>query len=554
MERTVVYMLGKAGTGVAQRKAITWLQFSRFLSRMFYIVWFLSFSVLFYHTVKMYHRMRTILLAAVILYALGIGTLLVFRQFVDALSDRGINIFILCIMILMMLLLVKFGFVMCVPPFNDTGTAYYSAAEVLQNGHISTEVNAYTSCNWATHTSNHDYFLIYPNNTFLVFYQVCYYKLLSLFTPVDMYAESGYRAAVVLNAISITLAAGFGAVIAKKCKGNCAAVLYILSSAMFIPYYLHAYKAYSDTLSMPYITGAILCFILARKKDEKNQIDPYKMLLAGALLTLGILIKGSVLVVLVALPIYIFLQDHPIKKKLLYMAVPVLEVVVLISAWSFYMDHCSWLNTERADEYEFPSMHWIMMASIGSGDYRQSDFDYTQSFPTLEQRKEADTEEFLRRVSSYGSAANYLRFEVKKIAAVLADGIYAQSSHLKMTFSKVPWLEDWVTSDGTYYKLFYAYITIFITAFYLAFLAGAILGIIKAPTHESTLWHIILFGVLLFFAFWEFKSRYLLNFVPVFFLILIFSLVDVSEFLTEGLSRVKNFLKKERSKQTVTAQ
>ena len=499
------------------------------LTRLFYIVWFFAFLILFSHTAKQYQHKTLIIFLTVILYASVFLAVLRFRRAVDKLPDRIIYPLIFGILLLITMLLIWSGFTMCVAPFNDTGSAYYAAAEVLKYGHISREVNQYTSCHWATHTSNHDYFLIYPNNLFLVFYQVCYFKILSLFTSIDMYSMAGYRAVAVLNSVSIAAAVFYGVLTAKKCRGNLAALLLLFFSMIFVPYYLHAYKAYSDTLSIPYIAAALFYYTIGQKTEPSSNCRFKKYafyILCGISLALAALIKGSALILFVAVIVHLILQSKPLLQKLMVFLLLFTSVFLILSGWSVYKNNCSWIDTSRADEFEFPSIHWVMMASVDSGSYRQSDFDYTQSFPTLAQKREANSEEFLRRVKSYGSCTNYLRFEIQKMAAVLADGKYAQTEHLQQTFSRAPSLANWLLNEGDYYNLFYCYITILITLFYFSVLTGSLLGIARGTLHTDTLLHITLFGVLLFFAFWEFKSRYLLNFVPVFMLTLVFSWAD----------------------------
>lgn len=504
-----------------------------YLITSFYIAWLFIFVILFFSTVKQYEHKLFIITLTIIFYGGILGFVLRYRRIMDGLSNRIVCMVIFSALLLMLILLLVSGCAMCIAPFNDTGSTYYAAAEVLQHGHISTEINQYTSCYWATHTSNHDYFLIYPNNLFLVFYQVCYYKILSFFLPVDMYSVSGYHAAVLLNSLSIVSAVGCGVFTAKKCRGNCGAILFLLFSVLFIPYYLHAYKAYSDTLSMPYMSAALFCFVLSRKTGSFTISSFQNVFLCGFFLVLGILIKGSALILLVAFIICLILQSRPLKQKLMELTLLSLTVLVLLNSWSVYKDNCSWIDTSRADELEIPSIHWIMMASVGSGGYRQSDFDYTQSYPDLAQKKAAVLEEFLRRVKSYGSCSDFLQFEIQKVAAVLADGKYAQKEHLELTFSSAPGLSNWVSEEGEYYDLFYCYITIFITLFYFSILISILLRIFTKKTlHIDMLFQIIIFGSYLFFSFWEFKSRYLLNFVPVYMLILVFSWIDWERFLS----------------------
>lgn len=428
----------------------------------------------------------------------------------------------------MLLLSLWAGLTMMVPPFNDTGSVYYAAAEIIQSGSISREVNEYTTCHWATKTSNHDYFLIYPNNTFLVFYHLCYYKLLLLFAPIDLYGPSGYGAAVVLNSVSIVCATVFGFLTAKKAKDNTTAFLFLILSCLFVPYYLHAYKAYSDTLSLPYVTMALYFYVNGIQTDrDKRAVIFY--ILTGLSLSIGILIKGSILILLVAMSIYTALRHDSLRRTLYALICLILVCASILSVWPLYKDHCSWIDTTEADQFELPAIHWVMMAAKGGGDYKSKDFWYSQNFPTYEDRKRADMEEFVRRVQSYGSVHGYISYEIEKVSGVMADGMYAQYAHLKHTFPKVPALEEWVSAQGQYYPWFYSYITVYITIYYLSVLASAFWGIARKKHSLNTLFHVCLFGVFVFFAFWEFKSRYLLNFVPLFMLCTAFTLSEYAD-------------------------
>ena len=54
---------------------------------------------------------------------------------------------------------------------------------------------------------------------------------------------------------------------------------------------------------------------------------------------------------------------------------------------------------------------------------------------------------------------------------------------------------------------------------YVLILAGGISGIRKKGSGLSFMLHLSFFGMLLFFAFWEFKGRYLLPLMPMYFVL-----------------------------------
>ena len=502
---------------------------TKILFRLFYLLWLPLFAVLFSVSVyKYYNHKLFVIFLSVILWLIALCLIMVFRDLINSLSDHTVYILLSSISILMFIILFLAGRAMWVQPLNDTGTAYYAVGEILRDGSISKEINEYTMTYWSTNTSNHDYFLIYPNTTFLVFYQLCYYRILRVFSPIDLYDTSGYTAAIVLNAVSITLAVIFGFLTAKKAKDNCTAFFFLILSFFFVPYYLHVFKVYSDTLSLPYVTAPLYFYVKGAQTDSGKKTLIYNIL-AGLLLSLGILVKGSIAILLIAVVIYTLLRPDTLKRTLSTLFCLILVCFAILNIWSLYRDNCSWLDTSEADKYEFPSIHWVMMAAKGGSGYKTADVEYSLSFSTYAERKQADTEEFIRRVKSYNSAHDYIVYQIKKVSNVMANGLYAQSEHLETTFEAAPALADWVSWQGKHYSKFYCYITIYITFFYISMLISAVLGIFRKKHSLTTLFNICFFGLMLFFSFWEFKSRYLLNFVPLFMLCSSFTISECAE-------------------------
>ena len=430
---------------------------------------------------------------------------------------------------------------MLVKPFNDTGSVYYAVAEIFETGMVSKGIDEYTTCAWATHTSNHDYFLIYKNCSFMVWYLLKYFRILAAFAPKvwtfeAFYTKTGLYACLVLNSASITAAMVFGFLVTRKKVGNTAALVFLLLFCGFPPYYLSAYKTYSDSLSMPYVMLSVLLYFCAEEKGDSRGI--LFMLLNGAALAVGALIKGSIYVLLVAQGILVFFQDWDTRKKLARAGALLAGCLAVTLAWSYCLEHSTWIDRSEAERLEFPSVHWIMMASVGDGGYRQDDFDFTASFDGLEAKKAADTEEYLRRVRAYGNPLSYFMFQSNKLAAVLSDGYYAQTVHLKRAIEEPGLL--WEIVFGRYSGKLSFFLSVCCGIFYLSFLASAAAEFFRPIRSLEMLLTVSFFGLLLFFSFWEVKSRYFFNFTALFMLCTVSSWQRISEFSNKMLDLTRH--------------
>lgn len=248
------------------------------LNRTFHFLYFILLCFLLLLTFYHFDYKRLVLPVSIILCLLLLYCTARCKTYFDALPSKRVHLSLLLSCIFVFAFSAAVGWLMLCTPFNDTGSVYYAVAEILETGTISKEINDFTSCYWATGTSNHDYFLIYPHNIFLIYYLLPYYRMITNVFSVSMYTAAGIYASVLLNAASITCAVAFGFYAARKAKGNCTAYLYLLFSVICVPYYIHAYKAYSDTLSLPYVAFSIFCLISA----EHNRSTPPPKDLAAA--------------------------------------------------------------------------------------------------------------------------------------------------------------------------------------------------------------------------------------------------------------------------------
>ncbi|MEA5050518.1 MAG: hypothetical protein VB021_03495 [Oscillospiraceae bacterium] len=483
----------------------------RILCRLFHAFWFLAFFGLFVCTLSFMKNQWLSLAAAVLAFALLLAFVCRFRERLDSLPARTFRWICAAVCLFIAAAMAFTGYRMCTAPFNDAGTVYYSVAEILRDGHISTEIGRYTSCAWWSGLSNNDYFLAYKNNIFLPAYLLPYYRVLTFF-GLDMYSFSGYYAGVVLDAVHVAGSVFFGACAAEKAKDKTAAFLFLFLCAAFVPYYVHAYTGYSDTLSLPYVSLSLLLYFTAVQKRAggNSRGAALYFALTGSALAVGTLLKPNVAILFVAMVICEAVTGPNLRRAAEASACIFLALFLLMGVWRACRLELPWLDADKAQDYALPVLQWVMMASKGDGGFRRQDFEFVMHTPP-DQRGRVVLRELGRRIRSYGSAGNYLNFEVHKVAAVLADGKYAQAGHLVNACTSRPTLAKILLPDGEYYGLFYAYVTAFQCFLLLCFLASAGMCIFGKHLAGLPLLNIFIFGTLLFFSFWEFKSRYLLN-------------------------------------------
>lgn len=487
--------------------------FQYYINKSFHITGIIFFAFIIIYITKCFRDPSIILFsAAAVLLLLFLFTKLGSKA--DNLSNKQMYLILFFCVSAMFLGMAYTSCIMLSNPLNDLGTVYYSVKEIIEEGHISRQMNEYTSCGWSTHTSNNDYFVIYPNNQFILFFLLCYYRILSsagIFMDTSL---SNYMGCI-LNTFMISLSIIFGFLICKKIWNNSGALMYLAFCFFFLPYYINALRFYTDTLSLPFVTGSIFLFLKLREASYASQKFTYSCL-TGALLAFGILLKGSLYILLTAMVIYYIIT---IKHRIQFISLGVMLITLLGTnlIWNQYIDNCGWLDNSAKYKLELPVTHWIMMASTGNGGFRQEDLDYTLSFPDKTAKKEATIEKTIERIRSYKGVKKYLKFEFEKIGKALADGRFAQNSHL--TFYKTrSWIHDYVLEDGLHYKFFYYYITIYTLSIYMLIFFSFLFEINSRKIRYGFFVNLCIIGMLLFFMLWEVKSRYFLNFTPVYFM------------------------------------
>ena len=387
--------------------------------------------------------------------------------------------------------LLYMGMELKVYPGWDFGSVYQGAVEIVEDGAFS------DNSNW--------YFTTYPNNVAVCMLLAGFFKL---FGGLCSYITLG----ILLNVFLILLGIVFVWLLAEKMYGSRAAFLLALACALFLPFYMHAPIFYTDTFALPFVAGAFLSY-LYRKKDAR------RLILTAAVLAAGYKVKGSLGVILAALLIHLWLQKESLGervKKSLCLVVPFIILVALFTALPARMP---FFDASDREKNEFPMEHWVAMGLVDSGGYNADVYWMTASTEGKEAKKEVDREFIRETLEEYG-VSGMLDHLKSKIEFTWGDGVYFAPEKLKRDPVKESWLHSWVLYDGADYQKTYRYCS----AAQLLLLAGILLSALgnflrKGEIREIQAMQLAVFGLFLFLLIWETRSRYLVNFVPVFLLL-----------------------------------
>lgn len=151
----------------------------------------------------------------------------------------------------------------------------------------------------------------------------------------------------------------------------------------------------------------------------------------GAVAGLGVLMKGTLAVPVVALAISIcFMGSQAVKKRLAGLAALAGAFALAVAVPAWLVLHSGLADFSRYDALGLPVQTWMCMSVHGGGAYCQDCVDYARSFPTMAARTQAMQARLAGFYQSY-SLPEYLRFSARKTATVWCDGSYEALLYLK---------------------------------------------------------------------------------------------------------------------------
>lgn len=494
------------------------------VKRVFYIGFSAFFLWLVGHVIAegySYHYSVPVLLLWIILALLilfSVNALLKAQEPFFTKNRRIIvPIFLLCIFIIQMIC----GSTLRYTPAWDLDAVYGGAIEWVESG---------------TFRSYYDYYLWFPNNLggLMFFYAV-------FGVARAMGITDYFMVAMICNSLMSIAAILVTSVICRKLLGIRQQYLALTLFAMTLPVYFIAPVFYTDALSMLFPVTIYYFYLRLQESENLKQIV-IRSAAMGLFAVIGMRLKFTTLIVLIAIAIDAALSLS--WSKILIAAGTVTALILLGYGASNCVIYNNHLDAETAQERNTPVLHWVMMGLKGDGGYNAEDYDFTRSFSDLDERDQAIKEEIKNRVDAMG-LTGLLRHLTKKAEICFGDGTFGLSEFLDDSPEKEGFLSSCVLYDGENYGAYKHVATGVFAAVLLLFLFSGLIGVVnkEAETLKYLVPQMAVFGLLLFLIFWEARSRYIINYLPMIFLGAVFAIDPVEKVMHTIAQKWKRVLK-----------
>lgn len=379
----------------------------------------------------------------------------------------------------------------------DWGKVIRSASEYVLTGDLQDKI----------------YFARYPNNQFWYCVLVVVFKVVHWLAPAAE-LEQFYLVSIAMGCLMVSATIVLLHHIAGLLWNQKKAFVIGCMAWLCAPLYMWALYAYTDTAGMLLMMLLLYLYVKAYQSENMWQYGIYMGLfgLAGAA---AYQVKVTVFILVLAAVIALILQRTSWKKALL----GILALGIFFSLGSVTakagVSHVIPLEEEFCNQYEFPLTHWVMM-SLDYGGYSQEDVDYTESFPSYEEKQKANIKVIKKRLKKKGFLGGLQFFCYNKQVRTWGDSTFAGCDYLSRE-PKNPdgFLERFVTTEGDMNWLCVFYTTLYYGLLLLGLLLSA-LGAVRRKSADQPLFvgRLTMIGITLFLTIWECNSRYLVVFLP----------------------------------------
>jgi hypothetical protein len=385
----------------------------------------------------------------------------------------------------------------------DFGEVVKNADIVLQGGELS------------------DYFTKYPNNIFLV----CILAVIgSIFTP-DLETFQYF------NIFVITLSHFLIFRISYKVAGHSVGLISLFASVLYFPYIFYAPIVYTDTISLIFL---LIPLNLLIRKDGTFKDHILTIIAASTIFSLGILLKGSLIIFVIAFSLILFLYLRK-WKKILFL-VPFLILFLLNSLFNLFIYENGIIDKQKVKKYSFPVTHWLMMGQNEEryGKYAAEDVILTDKLlktTTKDHVKEVHINELKKRIKEKGLSGN-IRYSMEKLTHTWTDGTFYSLNKLRRLPEHPENYKQLMDFKSGHIIQSFARIQ------HLLILVGIAFFAIRTKERNEfyTFSLLSVIGFFLFFILWEARSRYLVSLTP---LLIMISCVGYSVLLKQAQSRTQ---------------
>lgn len=428
--------------------------------------------------------------------AIFIGVLaVIFLKKLDNLdiSEKSIDITFIILLVSSAIIQMCFCRFSGYQPFNDSNVIEKSARAFAIDGNFK---DMYRLCP----DYNQGYFDRLPNNWGTLVYVSFAYRIMNI-----LFGTVPYTAGYILNVFSLAVNFAFAYFNIKLIfEKNSTRLVGLLAMFLHPAFLLYSPVMYSDTLSMPFAQIALFLFLKALKQESFQR---FCLLVAtdAIVLTIAYQLKGSLVVLIVAFIITIFIKCD-LKKTICFISA---VLVVFLGGTGLFKSACYKMQIstpEKHYEQSVPTTHYIMMGLKDRGGFSQKDYSNTLKQGNLDQKKAYNIAVIKERLKEYGLRGFLLHLQ-KKIAYTWSDGRFY--SHYQLSHANNKPLVAHLNSKK------FAIVT---NSIHLVMLFFMLVSFVKGifQYNNLSLVRLAVLGIILLLMIWETRSRYLINFMPMY--------------------------------------
>ena len=237
----------------------------------------------------------------------------------------------------------------------------------------------------------------------------------------------------------------------------------------------------------------------------------------------------TVWVVTIAILIH-FIFTEKIYKSLIVIICLLISIFLLNIVWQKSIIENKAFNLVENDYGAIPWQHYLMMGVQKKGEeienirciggYNYKDFERTLFYETQEESSAYNIAEYKLRVKEYG-AKGYFEYLTKKAVNAWAEGSYFTDYVYQFDYEINNEIKKAIRGINTNILLYFEQGTSE-AMLYIFGAYGFILIIKKKQISKTTIIPIAIYGIFVVLLFWENRSRYLVNFIPLFIILITF--------------------------------
>ncbi len=406
--------------------------------------------------------------------------------------------------------------------------------------------------------SNSEYFSMYGNNIFLLLVLEILFKIAKV-----LGVQNYLVIQIILNVIIIDIAIIYIYKICKKMFDKKYSKVCNLLSIPMLGITPYIAVVYSDTLSLIFPIAIFYNYLCIKQENEKSIL---KRIIYITLFTIvGILVKPTNVIILIAIiivEVINFLQNifnyrkickktskNKHRKYLMYIVYIILTFTLIYGGFTMYKNVRlrNYISKEEIKKNSFPMTHFLMMGLKPTdiegkyyGLYLEDDVQATKSHIGVDAKKEFNINEAKNRLKAMG-INGYISFLYDKFTFIISDGtffygkegnFYTSDAYSNGSIAK--FIQNYAYQDRAGYSLITINImqTIWIMLLVMCIIDICINFFNERVSNIDVL-RLSAIGIILFILLFEARSRYLINYLPIFIILATSGIINLYKLITK---------------------